>query len=223
MDYTQKLLLIDSNSRRRAAICHMLSQGMSTANEETGLNLHREPSLHSEPFEDVREFISQWPLVGTVLVEDAHDNVTRLLETMAQSGVWLPVVAYAELPRTHRVVQAMLEGAIDYLEWPFDCEDVIAVLKAIDNGAEKVSSLKMREAQARSRVQKLTKREREVLAGVAGGLSNRLIGERLAISPRTVEIHRANMLHKMGAHHTSDAIRIAIEAAMTEVPQVVGA
>ena len=67
---------------------------------------------------------------------------------------------------------------------------------------------------ARSRVQRLTKREREVLAGVADGLSNRLIGERLAISPRTVEIHRANMLNKMGANHTSEAIRIAIEASL---------
>jgi DNA-binding CsgD family transcriptional regulator len=47
---------------------------------------------------------------------------------------------------------------------------------------------------------------------VARGLSSRKIGEMLAISPRTVEIHRANLLHKMGANHTSEAIRIAIEA-----------
>ena len=53
-----------------------------------------------------------------------------------------------------------------------------------------------------------------MLGGVASGLSNRLIGEKLSISPRTVEIHRANMLHKLGANHTSDAIRIAIEAAL---------
>jgi FixJ family two-component response regulator len=63
-------------------------------------------------------------------------------------------------------------------------------------------------------VQKLTRREREVLAGVAAGLSNRLIGENLSISPRTVEIHRANMLTKMAANHTSEAIRIAIEASL---------
>ena len=73
---------------------------------------------------------------------------------------------------------------------------------------------KLREAMARSRVQRLTRREREVLTGVADGLSNRLIGERLEISPRTVEIHRANMLNKMGASHTSEAIRIAIEASL---------
>jgi DNA-binding NarL/FixJ family response regulator len=60
----------------------------------------------------------------------------------------------------------------------------------------------------------LTPREREVLSGVAGGLSNRAIAEQLAISPRTVEIHRANMLQKIGANHTSEAIRVAIEAAL---------
>lgn len=63
-------------------------------------------------------------------------------------------------------------------------------------------------------MQRLTKREREVLVGVADGLSNRRIGEQLAISPRTVEIHRANMLTKMGAQHTSEAIRVAIEATL---------
>ncbi len=72
----------------------------------------------------------------------------------------------------------------------------------------------LREARARSRVQRLTRREREVLAGVAVGMSNRLIGEQLDISPRTVEIHRANMLTKIGAQHTSEAIRIAIEASL---------
>jgi len=67
---------------------------------------------------------------------------------------------------------------------------------------------------AKARLDRLTKREREVLDGVASGLSNRLIGEKLAISPRTVEIHRANMLNKLGANHTSEAIRIAIEASL---------
>ena len=221
MEYDQKLLLIDSNSRRRAAICHMLAQGKSTWNDDQGGGDSGNVRYHTEPFEDVREFIARWPQVGTVLVEDGNDTIPHLLDTMTRHGVWMPVVGFAEQPRTHRIVQAMLEGAIDYLEWPFGLEDITVVLQAVENGAEKVSSLKMREAQARNRVQKLTKREREVLAGVAGGLSNRLIGERLAISPRTVEIHRANMLHKMGAHHTSDAIRIAIEAAISEVPQAV--
>ena len=53
-----------------------------------------------------------------------------------------------------------------------------------------------------------------MLEAVASGLSNRRIGQVLEISPRTVEIHRANMLAKLGANHTADAIRIAIEASL---------
>jgi two-component system response regulator FixJ len=60
-----------------------------------------------------------------------------------------------------------------------------------------------------------------VLAGVADGLSNRLIGEHLMISPRTAEIHRANMLSKMGASHASEAIRIASEASLVDYPMQV--
>ena len=109
---------------------------------------------------------------------------------------------------------AVLAGAVDYLSWPCDAAQVIGALIGAESTGAALGSLKLREARARSRVQRLTRREREVLAGVAVGLSNRLIGEQLEISPRTVEIHRANMLTKMGAQHTSEAIRIAIEASL---------
>jgi FixJ family two-component response regulator len=133
---------------------------------------------------------------------------------MSESGRWLPVVAYAQEPSIPRVVRAVLAGALDYLDWPFGESEVRASLSIAEIGGSGIGSAKLREAMARSRVQKLTRREREVLAGVADGLSNRRIGERLEISPRTVEIHRANMLNKMGASHTSEAIRIAIEASL---------
>lgn len=114
------------------------------------------------------------------------------------------------------VVRAVLDGAIDYIAWPFNHEQITKIVADAEEKAETFGSAKLREALARSRVDRLTKREREVLAGVAGGLSNRMIGEKLSISPRTVEIHRANMLTKMGANHTSEAIRIAIEASLVD-------
>jgi FixJ family two-component response regulator len=100
---------------------------------------------------------------------------------------------------TGRVVKAVLAGALDYLEWPCDTAKIMTAIALAESAAGSIGSLRLREARARSRVQKLTRREREVLEGVADGLSNRLIGEKLRISPRTVEIHRANMLNKMGA------------------------
>jgi FixJ family two-component response regulator len=133
---------------------------------------------------------------------------------MTDDANWLPLVAFAVDPGTNRVVQAVLNGAIDYLAWPFGEAEVRAALAVAEESRDAMGSVRLREAMARSRIQRLTPREREVLAGVADGLSNRMIGERLAISPRTVEIHRANMLNKIGANHTSEAIRIAIEASL---------
>jgi len=173
-------------------------------------------SIHVEPFEDSAELIGRWPRGGLLLVHDDGRAIGDLLAHMGQSGHWLPVIGYAEAPTTRRVVQAVLDGAIDYIAWPFSAEEITEVMIEAEAKAESFGSAKLREALARSRVDRLTRREREVLAGVAGGLSNRMIGEKLSISPRTVEIHRANMLTKMGANHTSEAIRIAIEAALVD-------
>ena len=192
------IVLIDCNFRRRAAISHSLSG----------------TDIHVEPFESIDEMSRRWPQGSLLLVGDEDDVLHDLFEEMTIGGRWLPVVAYAEGPSIPRVVRAVMAGALDYLDWPFGEAEVRAALAIAEIGGSGIGNAKLREAMARSRVQKLTRREREVLAGVADGLSNRRIGERLEISPRTVEIHRANMLNKMGASHTSEAIRIAIEASL---------
>ena len=198
MTQTANFVLVDADFRRRAAMSHLLAT--------TG--------IHAEPFEDLSELVRRWPRDGVIFVHDEADMVPAVIAQMSEQGQWLPLIAYAEDPDTGRVVRAVLNGAIDYLKWPLDAVRVEGALQVAEASRTTLGSSKLREAMARSRVQKLTRREREVLAGVADGLSNRRIGERLAISPRTVEIHRANMLNKMGANHTSEAIRIAIEAAL---------
>jgi FixJ family two-component response regulator len=195
---SRSLALVDSNSRRRQAITFPLYAH----------------GLHVEPFEDLRELLARWPRSGVVLIEDRDNNLQNLIEAMTQRGEWLPLIAFSDAPATHRVVRAVLDGAIDYIEWPCATLDLLQIISAAETSGAVIGSLKLREARARSRMQRLTKREREVLTGVADGLSNRMIGEQLAISPRTVEIHRANMLTKMGAQHTSEAIRVSIEASL---------
>ena len=190
------LFLVDGDVRRRAAISHCLADS----------------GIHVEPFEDISELINRWPRNGLLLVHDNGKAIPALLDHMGRSGQWLPVIGFAQDPTTRMVVQSVLDGAIDYIAGPFDATEITQVVRTAEEKAETFGSAKLREALARSRIDRLTKREREVLAGVASGMSNRLIGEKLAISPRTVEIHRANMLTKMGANHTSEAIRIAIEA-----------
>ena len=72
--------------------------------------------------------------------------------------------------------------------------------------------------QARWQVSQLTSRQREVLGLVASGLSTKDVAKELGISPRTVEIHRADMMHALGARSTADAVRIAVWAALATVP-----
>jgi two-component system response regulator FixJ len=198
MTQRSNILLVDGDFRRRAAISHCLSGS----------------DLHVEPFEDTAELFSRWPRDGMLLVYDSGDAMVALLEHMGRTGDWLPIIAFAENPSIGRIVEAVLQGAVDYLVWPFEQSALADSMQVAEDRARSVAGSKLREAVARSRVERLTRREREVLAGVAGGLSNRMIGEKLNISPRTVEIHRANMLSKMGANHTSEAIRIAIEASL---------
>lgn len=194
------IILCDRNVRRRAAITHFLS----------------EIDVHADPFEDPAEVQGQWERADMVLVHDQAGAIGAVIEQFGAAGVFLPVIAYSEEPSTHDVARAIHAGAFDYLPWPCDPAEFQHTLDHAEERGDAFCNARRRETLARRQVERLTKREREVLVGVAEGLSNRTIGEKLDISPRTVEIHRANMLSKMGADHTSDAIRIAIQAALVE-------
>ena len=198
MSDTLLISLVDADFRRRAAISHCLAAS----------------GIHVEPLEDPGELVARWPRSGMILAYDGADTLPVLMRHTARSGDWLPVIAYAEAPEPEAVVEAVLDGAIGYLGWPFAQPEFDRAVAAARLRSQRVGTAALRRAVARNRIDRLTRREREVLNGVASGLSNRLIGERLSISPRTVEIHRANMLTKMEVGHTSEAIRIAIEASL---------
>lgn len=198
MEHVSNLILIDQDSRRRAAISHALAASR----------------IHVEPFENIGELAMSWPRSGVVMIHDDAGSIGELIEKMAADSEWYPIIAFCEEPSPRQIVQAVLDGAIDYVAWPISAKELNDALASAIDKSEAAGNTKLREVMARSRLDRLTRREREVLDGVASGLSNRLIGEKLAISPRTVEIHRANMLNKLGANHTSEAIRIAIEAAL---------
>jgi len=193
-----KLILVDTDYRRRAAVSHDLAG----------------TDMHVEPFEGPEDLMAHWPSGGVLLIHDDANALNLVVAHMARTGNWLPCICYAEQPDPRRVALTVLTGAIDYLPWPLARDELRKAMVEAGERAQLMSSGKLREAVARSRLERLTRREREVLEAVASGLSNRKIGEVLAISPRTVEIHRANMLTKLGANHTAEAIRIAIEASL---------
>ncbi|MBU6268141.1 MAG: LuxR family transcriptional regulator [Sphingomonadales bacterium] len=198
MQFKGNIFLVDGAVQRRAEISRrLLACG-----------------VHVEPYEDVREFLAHWPESGVILAHDSDGVIAEIVRHMGEAGTWLPVVGFAVAPETRAVVRAVQAGAIDYLTWPADEAAMLAAFAEAENASVRQTPARYRETSARTRISLLSRREREVLAAVAEGLSNRMIGERLSISPRTVEIHRSNMMTKMGATHVSEAIRAAFDAAL---------
>ena len=109
-------------------------------------------------------------------------------------------------------VRAMKAGAIDFIEKPFTTETILDSLQAALARLETPNEQDPAVAAAAAKLALLSPREREVLAGLVAGLPNKSIAYDLAISPRTVEIHRARVMDKMGARSLSQLVRLALAA-----------
>ncbi|WP_232318412.1 response regulator [Sphingomonas sp. TDK1] len=141
---------------------------------------------------------------------DGLEVQTRLRER----GIIMPVVVMTGHGDVSLAVQAMKAGAIDFLEKPVEKGAMLrAVAAAIGRLVDVDRHLKDR-TEAETRIAALTAREREVLEGLAKGHPNKTIAYDLAISPRTVEVHRANLMNKLRVTSLSDALRIAFAAGL---------
>jgi two-component system response regulator FixJ len=109
-------------------------------------------------------------------------------------------------------VRAMKAGAVDFIEKPFATPTILASVEAALSRVESTGQRDPVTQAALARLELLSPREREVLEGLLAGLPNKTIAYDLAISPRTVEIHRARVMDKMGAHSLSELIRFALAA-----------
>ena len=128
-------------------------------------------------------------------------------------GFPLPIVMMTGHGDVQTAVRAMQAGAQDYIEKPFDDERLLA---AIDH-ALALSARVAREqeaAEAVSKIAALSPREREVLDGLVAGKPSKVIAYDLGISVRTVEVHRARMLERLGTRSTAEAIRLAVMATL---------
>jgi len=138
-------------------------------------------------------------------------EVQRILK---ERGVLLPVVVITGHGDVNLAVQAMKAGAVDFIEKPFE---KAVLLGAIEEGFVRIEQAGRRHAradEAKVRLEALTPRERDVLEGLARGHPNKTIAYDLGISPRTVEIHRANLMGKLGVPSLSEALRIAFAAGL---------
>jgi len=136
----------------------------------------------------------------------------ELQEEIKKRGLDLPLVVMTGHGDVPLAVRAMKAGALDFVEKPFDDELILAsVRRALQIGHQQRNRIAEAKA-AQDLIAQLTPRERNVLEKLVAGRSNKVAAYELCISPRTIEIHRANIMDKMHARSLSDVVRIAIAA-----------
>lgn len=136
----------------------------------------------------------------------------ELLRRLRAAGALLPAIVITGHGDVQMAVEAMKNGALDFIEKPF-ADDVLidSIARAVNRAAEQHHSLAATE-QLRSRLDTLSERERQVLGGVVAGQANKTIAFNLGISPRTVEVYRAGLMAKMQAKSLADLVRMVMDA-----------
>lgn len=158
--------------------------------------------------------------MGCVLLDVRMPEMDGLeiQQAMAERGLAMPVVVMTGHGDISIAVRAMKAGAVDFIEKPFSKALLLEALASAFERIDRAESDAVRAAGAAVAIGGLTVREREVLAGLAQGLPNKTIAYDFGISPRTVEVHRANIMTKLHARSLSEALRIAFAAGMGGTP-----
>lgn len=131
-----------------------------------------------------------------------------LIVQMNARGVRLPVIVVTGHADVPLAVRAMKEGAVDLLEKPFQAEDLLAAIRRALAAAPPPSVTENEREDVRARLGTLSGRELEVLDRLVRGHPNKVIAYEMGISPRTVEVHRANVMKKTQAANLSELIRM---------------
>jgi two-component system, LuxR family, response regulator FixJ len=165
-----------------------------------------------QTFESAEAFLAALPAVANacLLVDVRMPGMSGLdlHRELKRRGVALPVVVISGHGDIPMAVAALKAGVVDFLEKPFDTDVLLAsVAEALRRPAARDE---IDIAALRQRVAQLTPREREVMALVVAGHSNKVVAHRLDIAVRTVEIHRARVMEKTGARNMSELVRLAI-------------
>jgi len=137
-----------------------------------------------------------------------------LLRRLKDLKVDAPVIVITGHGDIALAVEAMKIGAADFLEKPFDDEVLLASVRAALSQHDADEKRNAERAEIENRLAALSNRERDVLTGLVAGRANKQIAYELGISPRTVEIYRANLMNKMQAGSLSDLVRMALVVGM---------
>jgi two-component system response regulator FixJ len=138
----------------------------------------------------------------------------ELLKRMKAANSPFPIVIMTGHGDVPLAVEAMKLGAADFLEKPFEDDRLIGMIEAAIRQAEPAAKSEAVTLDIAARIATLSPRERQVMEGLIAGLSNKLIARDYDISPRTIEVYRANVMTKMQANNLSELVRLAMRAGM---------
>jgi two-component system response regulator FixJ len=136
----------------------------------------------------------------------------ELLKRMKAGHSGFPVVIMTGHGDVPLAVEAMKLGAVDFLEKPFEDDRLIGMIESAIRETEPAAKSGALALDIAARIATLSPRERQVMDGLIAGLSNKLIARDYDISPRTIEVYRANVMTKMHANSLSELVRLAMRA-----------
>lgn len=174
--------------------------------------------IRSYPFGSGEDFLEAVPTLqpGCVLLDlrMPHMDGFDVMRELGQKDVDWPVIVMTGHGEVPVAVRAMKLGAVDFIEKPFSEEALLACFATAFALLDEREASGRRRREARERVAQLTSRERDILEGLLAGEANKQLAARLGISLRTVEMHRGNMMDRLGCASLAEALALAIEAGM---------
>lgn len=200
MDKSQTVYIVDDDKAVRDSLCAFL--------EAAGMAVEAFPSAHAmlKAYDPARS--------GCLLLDIQMPDMSglHLQEELSAVGATLPIIFITGHADVSSAVKALKSGAYDFLQKPFDNKQLLELIsKALDqeskNRAQQQQQVKVME-----RLDSLTPREREVMDYVVKGNPTKIIASELALSHRTVEIYRANLMHKMQCRSIAQLVRMVSDA-----------
>jgi len=178
--------------------------------------LMKRHGVHAELYPDARAFLKGYSAdsPGCLVVDLDMPGMggLELQQYLKDNGVELPVIFLSGRADVPKAVRAVREGAVDFVEKPFDYKRVVSLVdECLKRDAERRASQEHRKA-CSARLAQLTQREREVLELVVAGRMNREIAEKLDISIKTVEAHRAKIMEKLEVDSVAGLVQAALAA-----------
>jgi two-component system response regulator FixJ len=192
--------VIDDDEAMRASLAFLL--------EASGLT--------ARTYDSALRFLEQLDAgpTGVIVTDVRMPEMTglELVRRLKARDVALPIIMITGHGDVPLAVEAMKSGAVDFLEKPFDEESLLAAIRSALTDRSKAEASQAERARIRTVLEALTPREHEVLDGVIEGKLNKVIAHELSISPRTVEVYRANVMSKTGARGLSELVRMVLLA-----------